>query len=1424
MSHYLQLLTFILLLFYSIEIIPNWNLDSAAVKLLSSSGSINYLVVDRYMYSMHVKLKKTITKEGDTITQKNYLSIGSGDAFEVDFENIESFYNLNGINIICPKGKYHPFNADTKQHFQPDNFEEEGDWDLKCYKHNTNYFLVFYLMNGGKHLFFSPSQDTSRAFSWKAVDFTNQLFDLTLENGNVYEDGDNWKTYNMGGLVLEENYIQLKSFMAEFHNHEQPDDLVYVFDSKTANPLSINLIEAKKYYQAYFKNYSNDFYFYTYNNISDFISGYSTVSTEDYSNIGSVKYHINNNTPFEFLEEAEIKEIDFLLYNKYLYYTINNTKTGETYHGLYDVKLDKIMFNTNESINTFIPYSGNSLLAISNNNVYKICPIKNGEDCLEQCDTGQVIRDSDGNKCGTNCDNDKYLLIPDNICLTECDSRIYITNSNKQCGLCRDMDSSKPYKLIGSNECLENIPSTAKEYNNKLYLLICKSGYILYENNCVPHCYPTCETCSDYSQNSEDQKCLTCNESYYLEDEKCIKIIPTTIPTTIPTKIPTTIPTTLPITFPTTIITTIPTTIITTIPKTSPIVECLEEKCLTCSHESNKYHLCLSCNSNYTKVNYTSVFPEFLDCMKKEDPKLKSFYFNESSKEFRPCYKNCEKCLIGGNNEENNCLECKKGFMFRPGDNSKNNCVVYSKYYYISPYGQYKPLEVLQCPEEAKFVIKEKNSCIDDCKKDKEYKYLYNGNCMKECPEGMFIDNYICKENKEQCNIVENDIHLKKEEDFTVIKTLAKSYLDEFKYTKKHISLYTNNDFYIILYKNKSCLDEVSLSMPRIDFKECYDKVKKEYNINEDLLISIVDQKGTEGNPPSFHFFHPLSGEELNYEEICKEESIVIKENLTSILNNENNTNLALQLSLIEQGIDIFDLNSPFYKDLCFDFNNNEKRDIPLSMRIQKVFPNVKQCQPGCKANGIQLPEKNALCDCSLNDLANSALIKDNIFLEETIGKALDLIISSNIMVVTCYKYIFKYFYRSIGGYITFILILGNIICTIFYFLIGLPKLKIYILSLTENYLSFLKKNKINKDNFPPNRRSLKNEIVANKMNKNNKKVKINPSNIKDEEKVNKKKNISKRFITNTEDIMKKEKVKPLLTMTKSKITNSNDIIISLKDKKNIIENKSKLALLDETKPGIKKESQENIINNNKIDIKNKKQFFEEYFATYPDDMEYDDAIIKDKRPFKECFIENLKEKQIIAFTFFADDPTKIRIMKIILLILNINLYFVITGLFYSENFIAEIYQINEEKENFFSYIPRSVDILIKTTLVSIIIGYIVELFFVEEKKIKGIFRREKDNIFIMKEEIIKFMKYIEKMNLAFIIVVFFILIISSYYLLCFNYVYPKTQVEWIKCSITIMIIMHIISFLKCLVITCLRYLSFYFNSPKIYKVSKLID
>ena len=119
------ILTFIYFIFsfrYSFEIIPNWNLDSSAVQLIPSSGVISYPILYRDMYGMRAKLTKVITLFDNKITQNNYLSVNDGTGFEVNFENIESFYHLNGIDIICPKGKYHPYDATNKRYFQPSNF------------------------------------------------------------------------------------------------------------------------------------------------------------------------------------------------------------------------------------------------------------------------------------------------------------------------------------------------------------------------------------------------------------------------------------------------------------------------------------------------------------------------------------------------------------------------------------------------------------------------------------------------------------------------------------------------------------------------------------------------------------------------------------------------------------------------------------------------------------------------------------------------------------------------------------------------------------------------------------------------------------------------------------------------------------------------------------------------------------------------------------------------------------------------------------------------------------------------------------------------------------------------------------------------------------------------------------------------------
>ena len=127
-------------------------------------------------------------------------------------------------------------------------------------------------------------------------------------------------------------------------------------------------------------------------------------------------------------------------------------------------------------------------------------------------------------------------------------------------------------------------------------------------------------------------------------------------------------------------------------------------------------------------------------------------------------------------------------------------------------------------------------------------------------------------------------------------------------------------------------------------------------------------------------------------------------------------------------------------------------------------------------------------------------------------------------------------------------------------------------------------------------------------------------------------------------------------------------------------------------------------------------EFFKDYMSTSLDDLEFDDAVAKDKRKYCEHMVENLKEDQIIANTFIAEDPIKPRTIKIIVFILNVILYFVVNGLFFSEEVISELYNVNEDEENFFSFLPRSVERLIYTTLVSIIIGMITDFFFIDEK------------------------------------------------------------------------------------------------------------
>ena len=179
---------------------------------------------------------------------------------------------------------------------------------------------------------------------------------------------------------------------------------------------------------------------------------------------------------------------------------------------------------------------------------------------------------------------------------------------------------------------------------------------------------------------------------------------------------PTTLISSPPTTIPTTVITRTPTT---QIHETENLKSCKNKRCLTCNEESDEEELCLSCDESiYKKVNYTKKYSKFFDCIKEKELEHK-YYKDILTDQYKPCFQLCKRCLGPGNVTNHNCLECEKNYMFRPGDNPYNNCVVYSEYYYMSAYNEYRPLNIPQYPEEAKFMIKHENNsifCIYDCK------------------------------------------------------------------------------------------------------------------------------------------------------------------------------------------------------------------------------------------------------------------------------------------------------------------------------------------------------------------------------------------------------------------------------------------------------------------------------------------------------------------------------------------------------------------------------------------------------------------------------------------------------------------------------------------------------------------------------------
>ena len=498
---------------FCLSLAPIWKFDENTVPFFSSD-SPNHREIETFKDDIY-RLVNIYNKNGDgTISVQHKLYItknGNTVTKDVQFGNMEVFYFIASYGqIICPVGKFYPLDSDGNQ-INIDISNPDLDWHLKCVGHGTGVFLSYYLNKDSHSLY--GYRDVNGGIWDGGNEYQNQLYDLKIKNNEL----DNNNLYPIVFLALDGEYIKLIGAKQTLMKSE---------NIHRTNVETKSLIQRKSHTIAFFSDSDDKFYLLTYDNnkysivysLKSDIGNYA--ENNDIKNVGET---IKTDLILPFSDKIEIQSMNFIKKTLYVYYTIKNLETGKINYGIMDLLSQQVLFNTDHEITNFEPLSNNEMLVFSPEGAFKICLFRNGDTCESSCPSGtSLVLDVNGNKCKNNPDDCSLKLVPDNICIDSCDTNIYIKNGNS-CGLCEHFYNDRPYKFIKSDECLSSKPEGAQFYNENYKLLECSKGYQYNSENknCFPHCYPSCEKCNDYSEDSTNHNCIICKEGYNLNGGNC---------------------------------------------------------------------------------------------------------------------------------------------------------------------------------------------------------------------------------------------------------------------------------------------------------------------------------------------------------------------------------------------------------------------------------------------------------------------------------------------------------------------------------------------------------------------------------------------------------------------------------------------------------------------------------------------------------------------------------------------------------------------------------------------------------------------------------------------------------------------------------------------------------------------------------------
>ena len=191
----------------------------------------------------------------------------------------------------------------------------------------------------------------------------------------------------------------------------------------------------------------------------------------------------------------------------------------------------------------------------------------------------------------------------------------------------------------------------------------------------------------------------------------------------------------------------------------------------------------------------------------------------------------------------------------------------------------------------------------------------------------------------------------------------------------------------------------------------------------------------------------------------------------------------------------------------------------------------------------------------------------------------------------------------------------------------------------------------------------------------------------------------------------------------------------------------------------------------------NKKNNKKKYNDEELNDLDYNEAILYDKRSYCDYYMDLIKRKQLILFTFLSNKDYNIFHIKFSLFLFSFSLYFAVSGFFFEDKTMHKIYQ-NKGKLKLIYKIPPIIYSILICSLINIIIKY----FALSNKDMLGIKKiKEKENAF---KESVYLLKRLKIKFVIFFFISFTFILFFWYFISAFCAAYKNTQVILIENTI----------------------------------------